>query len=197
MSKIEYFHVFESIIYGLICSNLLLGFSRLISSGKELKLYWNHLMVCIILFIVVINNYYHGFSSPIFSQVTSGKTFFFYVVLKLIVFYFASNWLFPADQSITNYREFFDQRRKSIYLALFIGLLAMNFLTPGPHAFMLNDSGYSAEFVVLTQKKELIILPTIIMTGAFSLAAFHKKLIYSEVSTIILLLMAMITFLRF
>ncbi len=191
MSKIEYFHVFESIIYGLICSNLLFGLSKIVNSGQGIKIYWNHLLLCLILFILVIDNYYHGFSSPVFDKVNSSKTFFTYVVLKLIVFYFASHWLFPSNMEAANYREFFDQRRKGIYITLFIGVVIMHALS---EHVTVNTGNMKVS--VLQEHASVPYLAAFLIIPVFALAAFHRKLIYSEVTTLLLLIMTMGMFMR-
>ncbi len=121
MSKVEYFHVFESIIYGLVTARFLQGWYYMIKT-KGNKNYWAHLMTTIYLFVGFTQRYYIGLNNPGFELVTNYSSFLFIVILTPSLFFFVGVILFPDQKYAVDYRTFF-QKRLRLFLVLFIFLL--------------------------------------------------------------------------
>ncbi len=121
MSKVEYFHVFESIIYGLVTARFLQGWYYMIKI-KGNKNYWAHLMTTIYLFVGFTQRYYIGLNNPSFELVTNYSSFLFIVILTPSLFFFVGVILFPEQKYAVDYKEFF-QKRLQLFLVLFIFLL--------------------------------------------------------------------------
>ncbi|HAS34860.1 MAG TPA: hypothetical protein DCS15_00130 [Flavobacteriales bacterium] len=54
MSIIEFYLIFESILYGLIVTQFFLDWNKLIFSAKNLKIYWSHLLLSLTIFFQVL-----------------------------------------------------------------------------------------------------------------------------------------------
>ena len=121
MSKVEYFHVFESIIYGLVTARFLQGWYYMIKT-KGNKNYWAHLMTTIYLFVGFTQRYYIGLNNPGFELVTNYSSFLFIVILTPSLFFFVGVILFPDEKYAVDYKAFF-QKRLRLFLVLFIFLL--------------------------------------------------------------------------
>ncbi|MDW3193974.1 MAG: hypothetical protein R8G66_16490 [Cytophagales bacterium] len=121
MSKVEYFHVFESIIYGLVTARFLQGWYYMIKT-KGNKNYWAHLMTTIYLFVGFTQRYYIGLNNPGFELVTNYSSFLFIVILTPSLFFFVGVILFPDEKYAVDYKVFF-QKRLRLFLVLFTFLL--------------------------------------------------------------------------
>ncbi|WP_462248628.1 hypothetical protein [Ekhidna sp.] len=117
MSTQEYYHVFESIIYAAIVTQLLSGWYRMFSNWDSIRLYWAHSAFTIITFILVVDRYFRFQSMEHFNGVVNTATFILYIVLAPAVFYILTLLLFPTKMKGNDLKVFMLKRLRPCMIA--------------------------------------------------------------------------------
>ncbi len=124
MSKFEYLHGFESIVYGLAFAHVLVGISGMIYHRRTIKFYWLHNLTVAFFFLAITHTYY---SLQWVSADTINSTFEFIVlrVLPLSLLFLIAYQAFPEKMEGTDFEEFLHLREKEMLLPM----VAFNLLT--------------------------------------------------------------------
>ena len=120
MSKLEYYHVFEAILYGLIVTKLFLGWNNLIQNRKSLQVYWAHILLTLDCFLIVVIRYHNQLHMSHIEAIDTPFGFLYHVILIPGTFYFVIHQAFPREFKKTNYRELLSSERPSILYPLVI-----------------------------------------------------------------------------
>lgn len=120
MSTQEYYHVFESILYAAIVTQLLVGWFRMFANWSTIRTYWAHSLFTIQVFILVVDRYYRFQSMAHFEGVVSTGTFILYIVLAPAVFYILTLLLFPSKTEGTDFKDFMLKRLRPCLIAMLI-----------------------------------------------------------------------------
>jgi len=120
MTKLEYYHVFEAIIYGLIVTKLFLSWNNLIQHRSCIKLYWAHLILTLNCFLIVIIRYHNQLHMNHIQTIEIPFGFLYNVILIPGTFYFAIHQAFPIRFENTDFRELMSKERPAILYPLVI-----------------------------------------------------------------------------
>ena len=124
MTKLEYFQVFEAILYGLIVAKLFLGWNNLIQHRKSIRLYWAHILTTLNCFLIVVIRYHNQMHMSHIEAIESPLGFLYHVILIPGTFYFVIHQAFPRDFENTNFRELiFNERPSILYPLVIFGVL--------------------------------------------------------------------------
>ena len=97
MSSQEYYHVFESILYAAIVTQILFGWSKMIAERGTYQVYWLHLLITANLMLFIVQRY---FSSQLFRDyelLTNSLSFLLIVIVPLALVYMGTYALFPSS----------------------------------------------------------------------------------------------------
>ena len=124
MSKFEYLHGFESIVYGLAFAHVLIGISQMIYHRRTIKFYWLHNLAVVFFFLAITQTYY---SLQWVSADTINSTFQFIVlrVLPLSLLFIIAYQAFPEKMEGTDFEDFIHLREKEVFLPM----VAFNLMT--------------------------------------------------------------------
>ena len=120
MTKLEYYHVFEAILYGLIVAKLFLGWNNLIQNRKSIRVYWAHILLTIDCFLIVVIRYHNQLHMSHIEATEIPFGFLYHVILIPGTFYFVIHQAFPKDFEKTDFRELILNERPSIFYPLVI-----------------------------------------------------------------------------
>lgn len=117
MNKFEYFHGFESILYGLAVAHVLVGISDMIQHRKSIKLYWGHIIGIAIIILAIVQNYYRLFY---FTEeyTNTAWLFFFFRVVPLSLLFIITYQVFPKKTKGTDFEEFVHSHEKEILVPI-------------------------------------------------------------------------------
>ena len=83
----EYFHFFESILYGLAVTQLLVGWARLIAKYGSYKGYWAHVMFTALLLLTIVQRFFVRGDLAQFNGIETSLEFFLKIMVSpLLVF---------------------------------------------------------------------------------------------------------------
>jgi hypothetical protein len=135
MSVEEYYLAFESILYGLIVSRILVKWSEL-SNEKRASIYWAYVLLTVNLFLLIITVFWANKLPDHYEGVNSPLMFLFIVVIPPSIFTFMTYKMFPRHFVNTNLKEYLIIHRNrifipwAIYLTLQLLLLSELVLNP-------------------------------------------------------------------
>lgn len=109
---------FESILYGLIVSRILIQWNRMIQERGNYKLYWAHLILTIEIFLFIVYVYLMNFSEDHYSDMNEPLYFLIYLVVPPALFTFSSYQMFPKKITNTDYKDFLFKNSIIIILPL-------------------------------------------------------------------------------
>lgn len=95
MTVAEYFLVFESIFFGLIIAQVLMGWNNMIANSEHFEFDWLHFLCTLAIFLAAIQNYYIGQ-----VNLSAPKTileFMFRNIFAPAALYIAAFQLFPQN----------------------------------------------------------------------------------------------------
>lgn len=124
MSNQEYLHVFESILYGAIVTQVLVGWSKMIAEKGNYKFYWIHLLASIALFLGAIHRYFNGRELVRYDSIESSYEFLFTVVMIPSLFFISLYQIFPKSYKNVNFKELIIEKRASIFIPIGLYMLS-------------------------------------------------------------------------
>ena len=172
MNRSEYYYVFEAIIYGLALTELLTGLNRMIIFRKTIKVYWAHLLLVFIYIELLISQYAWEFYRNTFDLIDSAITFFIFVVIYPISYYFGAYQIFPRNFENVDLKEFFHANRKVILAPAIV----MEIAIVNKSIFeVVNSKGslYASQFIFSTEG--WYIWQQVFFVFAICYAAFNRK----------------------
>ncbi len=120
MTKFSYFHVFESILYGLMLAKWLLDTNNLYTFRAKIKFYWPHTLQVFIILATIVNNYHFNLDSPVYDAVDgdNGEWYFLHViVIPPLLLYSVVHQLFPSHYDQVDFKSYFlVENRKIIFV---------------------------------------------------------------------------------
>lgn len=133
MSKFEYFHVFETIFYGLMLAKLVIGINNMFTYRKTIKFYWPYVLMIIYIFLVIINSYHDNLNTPVYGAVTNESFFLGVIILPPLLLYSIVHQGLPKKFKGMDQREFLliKNRRIIFSLGFILGILGMYRLVLG------------------------------------------------------------------
>ncbi len=160
--------MFESVLYAAIITQILVGWSRLISEYGTYKFYWGHLFWSIVAFMFMTQRYYTFRQFPHYELITNTFTFILIVVMIPSSFFMA-NWLiFPDSYKDVDFKELIVRHRFPIFLPVILAVSFTAFINVYE-----GNTGYSYW------------LPHAVNNGVFLIFLFNKKLIFMEIGLFI------------
>ena len=120
MTTTEYFHAFESILYGIALSHIFIGLGRMISNSKSIRFYWAFNLFIAIGTVSIMRQFYTGLNSITFDIVTSPLSFILVVALNPCSFVLLAHLVIPEEFENLDFRKFYQSRRKGIFAVLII-----------------------------------------------------------------------------
>jgi hypothetical protein len=183
MTRYEYFHVFEAIIYGLALTEILTGVNKMIQARKTIKVYWAHILFVFIYITILLNHYCWLFFRNPFDIVDSTFTFMLFVAIFPISFLLGAYQGFPKDFDNVDFKEFFNSKRKEILIPILIMQIATLFNASVTHISIEGDANFLQH---ITSAESLVGIWLIaLFIPLIAIATFHKKLWPSEVLAVV------------
>jgi hypothetical protein len=124
MSTFEYFHVFETIVFGLAFSHILVSIAKMITERKSIRVYWLHILCIATVIVILIGDYIYTFyelknaNLSHYMLVTNGFSLLVFVLLPLSGLFLSAYLIFPTHIRGTDFRQFFWQHHKDIIIVL-------------------------------------------------------------------------------
>jgi hypothetical protein len=115
MSVEEYFLAFESILYGLIISRILIKWSEM-ANVKATAIYWEYIILTVNVFLLIVNVYWANRYPGHYDDVTNPLMFLLVIVVPPSLFTFMTYQMFPNEHSNRNLREYLVDHRKKIFI---------------------------------------------------------------------------------
>lgn len=119
MTKVEYYAMFESLLYGLALAHILVVCSKMIANRKTIKFYWAHFLLVSAGLFVIAQRYYAGYDAVEYAHVGSAVEFLFLIMLPMALFFVLAYQIFPEKIEGANLKEFFYEKSKE-FIAVFI-----------------------------------------------------------------------------
>lgn len=179
MSPFEYITVLISIILGMGLTQLVSGFAAIIIRWEKIKVYWPHLVLILLVFVIQIQDWWATYELhryPYWRLVT-----FLFIILYPINLYLLARILFPirwSGKEIDLKVFYFNNFRKIYLLMMFLPI----------HSIIENIflSGY--------QLKDQIVQFIILLISGFMALTNRKEEWLHKLVAIVLLTMAIGTF---
>lgn len=115
MSEDEYMLAFESILYGLIVSRILVKWSEM-AKDKPKSIYWGYILLTVNVFLLIVNIFWANRLPEHYEAVTNPLMFLLVVVVPPSLFTFMTYQMFPDEYSKTNLKEYLIIHRKKIFI---------------------------------------------------------------------------------
>lgn len=115
MAVEEYFLAFESILYGLIISRILIKWSEM-ANIKSTAIYWEYIILTINVFLLIVNVYWANRYPEHYEDVTNPLMFLLVVVVPPSLFTFMTYQMFPNEHNSKNLKEYLIEHRKKIFI---------------------------------------------------------------------------------
>ena len=115
MAVEEYFLAFESILYGLIISRILIKWSEM-ANVKTTAVYWGYIILTINVFLLIVNVYWANRGAVHYEDVTNPLMFLLVVVVPPSLFTFMTYQMFPNEHNRKNLKEYLIEHRKKIFI---------------------------------------------------------------------------------
>ena len=120
MSTVEYYHVFESILYGLALAQIFAGIGKMINHRREISFYWAYTLLIVLGTILIIRQFYTGMNSITFELVNSPIAFYLIVALNPCSWVLLTFLIFPDNFKGADFREVYQDKRKALFTLVFI-----------------------------------------------------------------------------
>jgi uncharacterized membrane protein YhdT len=122
MSSAEYILAFESILYGLIVSRILVKWNYMIQDDPPKRQYWAFWLFTVTVFLLIIYVYaVNGMNMDRHYQLMdSPKSFLFYAVLPPALFTFIVYQMFPREFKDVDLKEYILHYRARVIIPLII-----------------------------------------------------------------------------
>ncbi|MEP2026764.1 MAG: hypothetical protein ABJH98_05935 [Reichenbachiella sp.] len=111
----EYYLAFESILYGLIVSRILIKWSEM-ANTKATAIYWEYIILTINVFLLIVNVYWANRFPEHYEAVTNPLMFLLVVVVPPSLFTFMTYQMFPNEHSNKNLKAYLIDHRKKIFI---------------------------------------------------------------------------------
>jgi len=112
----EYILAFESILYGLIVSRILIKWNMMLQERDSIKHYWAHYLLTFSVFLFIIYVYIANFDRDHYTGLTRPLPFLIFGVLPPALFTFLSFQMFPNKLKATDLKQFVMENRWKIFL---------------------------------------------------------------------------------
>jgi hypothetical protein len=120
LSPFEYVVVLTSIILGMGITQLITGFAGIVLRWENVKLYWPHLVLIVLIFIIHIQDWWATYALR--NNTSWNLPMFLFIVLYPVTLYILARILFPIRWSPVpvDLRAFFFDNFRKIYLFMLI-----------------------------------------------------------------------------
>jgi hypothetical protein len=115
MAVEEYYLAFESILYGLIISRILIKWSEM-AKDQTSVIYWQYIILTINVFLLIVNVYWANRYPEHYEDVTNPLMFLLVVVVPPSLFTFMTYQMFPNEHNSRNLKEYLVDHRKKIFI---------------------------------------------------------------------------------
>ncbi len=188
MTPFEYVTVLISIVLGMGITQLVSGFAAMVVRWEKIKIYWPHLVIVVLVFVLHIQDWWATYELITFTKWRLPT--FLFLILYPVNLYILSRILFPGRWSskLTDLKEFYFANFRKIYL--FMIFLPLHSILDNRFIGNYNFSEQIPQLLVLTilvfisffnkrnewMHRAMAILFLIIMVATFTLA-WEKLLI--------------------
>ena len=126
-SRIEYLSVFVALLYGFAVAEFFLGWGKMFRKREQIIFSFEHIAWTVIFFFVIVLNYYSMWFRV--SYLEMGFFYYLLVFVPVLIFYFASIYLFPEfdGEHELNLKTYFIKSNKGIILLMSI-YFSLNFI---------------------------------------------------------------------
>lgn len=116
LSPFEYVVVLTSIILGMGITQLITGFAAIVVRWDDVKLYWPHLVLIVLIFVIHIQDWWATYALR--NNTSWSLPMFLFIILYPVNLYILAKILFPIKWSPVPFdlRSFFFDNFRKIYL---------------------------------------------------------------------------------
>ena len=176
MSLVEYFHVFDSILYGIIIARILVGMSNMIIYRRSIKFYWAHLLLVILGFLIAVENYFSHFRQQYFEYISNAWMFFILLVVPLSLLFVIVYLSFPKKFKNTDFKEFIVVRQKELLIVMLAFSISTNIRLFIGDLFLLDRGIISIETYIISERFLLLLVPIFTFSLLIGVALLIRKL---------------------
>jgi hypothetical protein len=135
MTSTEYLIIFESLIYGIVVTQIILGWGKMIQHRREFKVYWAYIGFTIAMFLTAVQNFYSSQDAAHYSLVFNSLTFLIFVLMQPTVISIITGIIMPDSFENLDLREHIKAEFAPIataFGAFFAVQIPSNILQHGP-----------------------------------------------------------------
>lgn len=180
ISPFEYVTVLISIVLGMGITQIVSGFAAIVVRWERVKVYWPHLVVCLLVFVLHIQDWWATYELVNYSAWRLPT--FLFLILYPVNLYVLTRILFPTRWSIkgtTDLRQFYFCNFRKIFLfMLFLPV----------HSIL--DNHFIGDYAFYDQIPQILVL---LILGIVALANKKNEWIH-KVMAILFLAITIITF---
>lgn len=167
MSTAEYYLAFESILYGLIISKILIKWAEMIKD-KEVKSYhWAYILLTINIFCLIVYFFWVNREPEHYENIEGPFMFLLHVVIPPSIFTFMTFQMFPNEFSGMIQKDYLIKYRKNIFIP-WVVYLVYNLSALSENLFILKPYNLST-FIMIILTGFIIKFPKIILINIFVL----------------------------
>lgn len=122
MSLQEYYHVFESILYAAVVTQILFGWSKMITERGTYNVYWLHILITANMLLFIVQRYFSSQQFRDYEMLTNSLSFLLIVIVPLSLVYMGTYALFPKSCAGSDFRAIVVNSRIIVGLGMMVML---------------------------------------------------------------------------
>ena len=123
MSLNEYILSFESILYGLVVSKILVEWNKMLKGKKPVRHYWAYYLLTVDIFLHIIHYFFINFDFERYQAFTNPQSFLVHAVLPPVLFTFMTYQMFPSELKNIDLKEFLHSKIPNIFIPLLVFMI--------------------------------------------------------------------------
>ncbi len=180
MSTAEYYLAFESILYGLIISKILIKWAELIKYKGVISYHWAYILLTINIFCLIVYIFWVNRSAEHYEDIEGPLMFLIHVVVPPSIFTFMTFQMFPNEFSGMIQKNYLLKYRRNIFIPWVI--------------YLVYNLSVLAENLFVIRPYTLGIFILIILTGFI---IKFPKIIFINIFILIQTILLILSYLRF
>ncbi|HCX23382.1 MAG: hypothetical protein CMB80_33045 [Flammeovirgaceae bacterium] len=183
MSKLEFFNVFQAIIYGLAVAEVLMLINRMIREYEKIKFYWAHLALIVAGLLFCVQWYVHGLRALDLNYVSTPIEFIFFNLLIPSCFYVIGHQITPP-KSEYDFEHYLLTNRKKIFLPILVYAITVSLINYLTWLDIMNAHFMSWEFEIIFHA---VIVQSLFVLGTVLVIVSTKKWVLELMITVALI----------
>lgn len=167
MSTAEYYLAFESILYGLIISKILIKWAEMIKAKGVKSYHWAYILLTINVFCLIVYIFWVNREPEHYENIAGPLMFLIHVVVPPSIFTFMTFQMFPNEFSEMIQKDYLIKYRRNIFIP-WVVYLVYNLYVLTENLFILRPYTLGT-FILIILTGFIIKFPKIIFINIFIL----------------------------